>query len=131
MPYLNQLFPLYFSNKLLQISVMDNISSLFSHSRASNGSFHCWVKSGKEPCQQFITAQFMVYGDIGENGRQRADLQRIMGGNRDVMLSRLHRGKPDVTPDLSGNLAANRRQCLCQLDSSEVPGEFHTARTSS
>ena len=52
----------------------------------------------KQFAQQFLAAQCMMFCDTPQDRRQRADFERIVCGNGNVMLAALNRGcKPNVT----------------------------------
>jgi len=69
--------------------------------------------------------------DIGQDPSQRADFQRIVRRNSDVMLRRCASGKPNVAAGLPRYSIPNTRQRLDEVSAGQVPRQFHAAMTSS
>ena len=74
-----------------------------------------------------------MLGNVGQDGGQRADAERIVSGNGDVMLATLLRGQTDVAASLPRNLIAQHSERAGKLDAVEVTwkARAHAAITSS
>lgn len=83
-----------------------------------------------EPSDQLVPVELQVCGDIFQNVVQRADSQRLVRRDRDVMSLRREMGQADVQPGLPRIAVAQRVQALCELFSADVPWDLQTAMTS-
>ena len=74
-------------------------------------------RSAEELIQEFVTTDAKVLGYIGEDPRQRADPQRCVVRDCDMMLSTLLRGETHVASVLSRDLVAQRPESTSQASS--------------
>ena len=61
---------------------------------------------------------------IAEDCAQCADPNRVMVGNRDVVLAVALRGKPDVAARLVADLIVEPSQCASQFPPGDIAGSF-------
>ena len=88
-------------------------------------------RSADEPVQQFVSAYFVVSGNVSEDCGQCADSQRIVKRDGDVMLGRARCCEPQVTACLARGAITDSRQRFRKLRAGQVAREFHAAMTSS
>ena len=69
--------------------------------------------------------------DVPKHGAERADLKRVMVGDRDVMLARLLRGDTNVASRLSRDLVPEMGQGGSKLTAGDIPRQLQSAMTSS
>lgn len=81
--------------------------------------------------QQLVARDLEVAGNIAENPRQCADLQRIVRRNRYMMLGRGLRGEPDMATRLAGDSVSDSRERLGKRGARKVAWDLQAAITSS
>jgi hypothetical protein len=81
--------------------------------------------------EQILAANLQGAGDIGQDRRQGSNFQRIVRGNRNVVLRGSFQGEAAVAAGLPGNPLADLRERPRQLNAGKVTGELHPAISSS
>jgi hypothetical protein len=74
----------------------------------------------EEPPSQFIAGNFKVLSNISKDAGQRAHFDRVVVGNREVMLAMFVCGQPQVAPVLAGNLVTELFQQTGEFRPREV-----------
>ena len=65
-----------------------------------------WNALGEQSPQQFVSAQFGVVGHVAQDRAECADLDRIMGRDRHMVLASAWSGESNVASCLMGLLIA-------------------------
>ena len=92
----------------------------------------CSVRlSNQTAVQVTVPGDIEICGHIGENGREGADAQRRMLGNREMMLSMLKGSQSKVTAGLTGDRVTELAKGLSEIASGQIAGKPYTAITSS
>ena len=72
-----------------------------------------------------------MLGEIAEDRAERADPERIVVRNRDVVFAVAPGRQPEMAPRLTRDLILQPCQCLYQAIGRQVPRELQRVRTSS
>ena len=79
---------------------------------------------GEERPDQRVARESRVTRNVPKDGAERAHLERIMIGDRDVVLTALPRGHANVASGLSRNLISETGQNGGKLPPGDIPRNF-------
>ena len=88
-------------------------------------------KLAEQTLDELLSRNFKMSRDCGEHGRERSDPQRVVVGDRDVMLAVFERGQTDMAAALAGDAIAEPLERPRQVAAGEVPRQPQGVRTSS
>jgi hypothetical protein len=74
------------------------------------------LRSAKKTLKQLIARDFEMIGYLAEDRGKRPDSQRVVGGNRNMMLSRVANCQPDMTAALPTDFVTYPTKMLCELE---------------
>jgi hypothetical protein len=60
--------------------------------------------SSEKPLQEFVAIELEMFSHISQDARQRADFERAVIWDREVMLAAFNSREPKVTPGLARDL---------------------------
>lgn len=89
------------------------------------------MRSAKKFLHELILRFIKVSGDVSQDRRQSTDLDGIVIGDGNMMLSVLLGGKPYMAPRLPARSISVRLEVFDQLLTADIPGHSHAAITSS